>query len=174
VLARLGRGVDADHAGQARGVLAGRLERLAHPDDGGPHRADRARVGDHHAGAAVDQHPDDLPGGAAGVDRDRDHARTEDAVVRRHELDAVGDRDHDAVAGHHAGGREAVRDPVGEVVEGRPRDGATGGGLGEGDALRLLARGRGQEIGDVGPHPGSLPHREVGTIAGRPAPRVAL
>ncbi len=134
-----GRYVDADDARRRGRLVPERLERLAHPDDGRTHSADRGRVGDHHAGTGVGQHPDHLAGGAARVDRHRDHARAQHAVVGRDELDPVGDRDHHPVAGHHAGVGQPVRDPVGQVVERGPGDAAAGRGLREGDPVGLGA-----------------------------------
>ena len=102
-LARGQGGADGDDARPRRGLHAHRLQRLVEAADGRAHRGDGGRVGDHHAGAGVGQHPDQLAGDAARVDRHDDHAGPQRAEVGGDELDPVASRDHHAVAGDHAG-----------------------------------------------------------------------
>ena len=92
------------------------------------------------------------PVGRPRVDRDGDQAGAQRAEVGGDELDPVGQRDHDAVAGDQAHRVETGGDPVDLGVELGPGHPPPGGGLDERDAVGGLGGRPGQQLGEVRGH----------------------
>ena len=168
------RGADRDDP-RARGLLVtGDLHRLAQSTDRLPDRGDRLGIGDHHPGARVGQHPDQLTGGAAGVDGDHHHAGPERTQVGRDELDPVAGGEHHPVARDHARVGEALHHPIDEYLETAAGHGAPGRRLGQHGLVRLLNGRPAQQRGDVGVHRASLAHRPPPAARVEPVDRCAL
>jgi hypothetical protein len=157
-LTRREGGADGDDPRSRRCLVASCLHRITEPADSRSDGRDRVSVRDHHPGARVGQHPDQLTGGAARVHGDDDHAGPQCAEVRRDELDPVAGRDHHPVAGHHPGVVEALHHPLNELLETTAGHGAPGRGFRENLLVRLLCGRPAQELGDVGVHRSSLAH----------------
>ena len=122
-------------------------------------------VGDHHPAAGVGDHPGELAGGRPGGDRYGDDLGPEDAEVGRHELDAVADGDHHALAGADAVGSETGREAGDLVLEPGPGERAAAA-LDEGLPVRHVVGSLGHQLGDVVarhvailPQPGSVDRR---------------
>ena len=150
------------------------VERRVHGGHRHAHGGQGLRVRDDEARAGVGDHPGELVGGGARVDRHRDHLGPQDPEVAGDELETVADHDHHPVAGQdpeatEAGG--AVRDlglepapghraPTG--LDDREAVGRVLGGLG--DQVRKVR----QRHGSILPHLHTDPAPITGRSAGRP------
>ena len=116
--------------------------------DARAHHVDRDLVGEDHPRTGVGEHPRDLLGGRAGVERDGDGLHAQDGEVGDHHLGAVGHREGDAVPGDDPRGDQPVGDAGDLLLQLAP--GQAGRAVDERRRPGVLRGGRGDEVGEGG------------------------